>query len=64
MDVPTEATKNYPCTPFDWYRAALEKTRRQPARKWTLNTDEKMTGDLFDVDKRLSLKPEIGRAHV
>ena len=29
------------------------------ARKWTLNTDEKMTGDLFEVDKRLSLKPVV-----
>jgi hypothetical protein len=56
MDVPTEATKNYPPTAFGWYRAALEKTA---ARKWTLNTDEKMTGDLFEVDKRLSLKPVV-----
>ena len=24
-----------------------------------MNTDEKMTGDLFEVDKRLSLKPEV-----
>ena len=24
-----------------------------------MNTDEKMTGDLFEVDKRLSLKPVV-----
>jgi len=28
-------------------------------RELTLSTDEKMTGDLFEVDKRLGLKPVV-----
>lgn len=51
--------RKVPATPIRLVLCNAVKIRCVTVRELTLSTEEKLTGDLFEVDKRLGLKPVV-----